>query len=174
MIDSLVKHNVIATLILCLCLSGTALSQNSSSKKTDASRTIQPAQTADKPAGTHIRPGTRMIAVNPDLTFARISIYKRDGYCYITPSISNLTSQGCSDVDLEFSINDLIIQPYIGVRFDGNSEFTLTGLGFEHDREISCSIRIRITRGCREFNLGNNTRTVSLRNIGTIPRTIEF
>ena len=121
-----------------------------------------------------IRPKTKVIAGMPDLTISKISIRKRGGYIYITPTIKSLTAKGCEDVDLKFSINNTIQQPYMGVMFEGNSEFALTGLGFEDEGAGSCSIKIQITRGCRELNLSNNSRSVSLTGIGSTARTIEF
>lgn len=121
-----------------------------------------------------ITPKTKAVLVKPDLTISKISIRKSEGYIYITPTIKSLTSIGCSDVDLKFSINNTVHQPYIGVRFEGNSEFGLTGLGFEDEGAGSCNIRIQITRGCRELNLSNNTKPVSLIGIGSTARIIEF
>lgn len=121
-------------------------------------------------------PNKRALLVLPDLTISQVSIRKSGGYIYITPTIKNLTSAGCRNVDYKFTINNTIEQPYSGVRFEGNSEFTLNGLGFR-EREFdfdSCNIKIQITRGCRELNLSNNTKTVSLEGLGAAPRIIRF
>lgn len=121
-----------------------------------------------------MKPKSKVLLVRPDLTISKISIYKRDGYIYITPTIKSLTSIGCENVDLKFSINNDVEQPYMGVMFEGNSEFDLTGLGFRDEGAGSCSIKIQITRGCRELNLTNNTKSVSLRKIGSTARIIRF
>ena len=162
------ESKVIISLILALCL--LIPSVGFGEAKPDPQKT--PIQKLDvKPK---IRPKTKVLAVMPDLTISKISIRKSSGYIYITPTIKSLTAKGCEDVDLKFSINNTIHQPYMGVRFDGNSEFALTGLGFEDEGASSCSIKIQITRGCRELNLSNNSKSVSLAGIGSTARIIEF
>jgi hypothetical protein len=122
-----------------------------------------------------MKASTNALKVMPDLTISEISVRKSSGYIYITPTIQSLTSAGCENVDLKFSINNMVHQPYMGVMFDGNSEFRLTGLGFRDEGDDSCTISIQITRGCRELNLSNNTKTVEgLNDIGASDHVIEF
>ncbi len=108
-----------------------------------------------------------------DLVFKSVQVWKQNGFIYILPTLKNQRSGNCSGGSLLFKIVGKVQQPFTS-SFNGNSEFTLTGLGFQDDGSRSCRIRIELSGACTEVIRTNNEQTVSLLNLSETRKTIRF